>query len=140
MRRRSTGFRGLVTAAAFALLPACGDGAAAGTADAGATSTGPVTTDASGQMRVDMDAIFPAGEGRDLVLNNCQSCHTWVPIVVLQMNEEEWNRWAVEHRGRVGGISDEEFATLHAYLIENFNPNTEVPELPPALLESWTTY
>lgn len=91
-------------------------------------------------MRVDMDAIFPAGEGRELLLNNCQNCHTWVPIVVLQMNEQEWNRWAVEHRGRVSGIGDEEFATLHRYLISNFNPDRPVPELPAALLESWTTY
>ena len=90
--------------------------------------------------RVDIDAIFPASPGRDLVLNNCQSCHTWVPIVVLQMNEAEWERSSVEHRERVQGLSDQEFETLYTYLATNFNPNRPVPELPPALLESWTTY
>jgi mono/diheme cytochrome c family protein len=91
-------------------------------------------------VRVDMDAIFPAGEGRELVMNNCQSCHTWVPIVVLQMQEDEWYRWSLEHRGRVPGMSDEEYETLHRYLVTNFNPERPVPELPPALLESWTSY
>lgn len=105
-----------------------------------AASTDVVTTGSDGQMTVDMDAIFPQGPGRDLLLNNCQSCHTWVPIVVLQMQEDEWARWAVEHRGRVPGLSDEEFETLQGYLVANFNPDRPVPDLPPALLESWTTY
>jgi mono/diheme cytochrome c family protein len=91
-------------------------------------------------LRVDIDAIFPAGPGRDLLLNNCQSCHTWVPVVVLQMQEEEWFRWSIEHRQRVSGLTDEEFATLYDYLVANFNPDRPVPELPPALLESWTSY
>lgn len=124
--------------AVLALGSAC-DGSAPA-AESAQPSSGAVATTSDGAMRVDMDAIFPEGPGRDLLLNNCQSCHTWVPVVVLQMNEEEWNRWAVEHRGRVSGLSDEEFQTLHQYLIANFNPNTPVPELPPALLESWTTY
>jgi len=89
---------------------------------------------------VDMDAIFPQGPGRSLVLNNCQNCHTWVPIVILQMNEQEWDRWSREHRQRVEGLADDEFSTLLSYLKVNFNPNTPVPELPPALLEAWTTY
>ncbi|MQA92278.1 MAG: hypothetical protein GEU90_18965 [Gemmatimonas sp.] len=138
MRLRSFGFGALSLTAGVVLLGGC-EGTAPG-AESASASTEAVTVDASGQMRVDLDAIFPAGEGRDLMLNNCQSCHTWVPVVVLQMNEQEWNRWASEHRGRVPGLSDEEFATLQSYLIENFNPETPVPELPPALLESWTTY
>lgn len=91
-------------------------------------------------IQVDMDAIFPQGPGRELLLNNCQSCHTWVPVVVLQMQEDEWYRWSIEHRQRVTGLSDEEFQTLYDYLVVNFNPDRPVPELPPALLESWTTY
>ena len=51
--------------------------------------------------KVNMDEIFPPGEGRDLVLNNCQNCHTFVPIVVLQMEEEAWTRNSIDHRERV---------------------------------------
>ena len=98
------------------------------------------TTAAGQSYRVDMDVIFPAGEGRDLVLGNCQSCHIWVPIVILQMNEEEWARSQLEHRGRVEALSDENFETLYEYLVTTFTPDRPVPELPPALLEAWTSY
>ena len=95
----------------------------------------------SGQTyRVDMDQIFPPGEGRDLVLNNCQNCHTWVPIVVLGMNETEWARSSMEHRGRVEALEDDGFETLYAYLSSTFTPERPVPELPPSLLETWTNY
>ena len=93
-----------------------------------------------GVYQVDMDAIFPAGAGRDILLNNCQSCHSWVPVVVLQMNEEEWARSRGEHRARVEAMSDADFDTLYAYLASTFTPDRPVPELPAALLESWTTY
>lgn len=122
---------------------ACGgDGAPSGDGGSDADPRAEAATDASGggQYTVDMEEIFPPGEGRDLVLNNCQNCHTWVPIVVLQMNEQEWDRWARDHRGRVEALTDEEFAALLAYLKENFNPETPVPDLPPALLETWTSY
>lgn len=105
-----------------------------------APSSQVVTTSADGQMTVNMDAIFPEGEGREILLNNCQSCHTWVPVVVLGMNEDEWARWRQDHRARVPGIPDDRFEILYDYLVTNFNPDTPVPDLPPALLESWTTY
>lgn len=110
---------------------------ASSTADGAAAAS---TAGTTGTIQVDMDAIFPAGPGREILLNNCQSCHTWVPVVVLQMTEDEWFRWGVEHRQRVSGLSDDEFDTLYRYLVDNFNPERPVPELPPALLESWTTY
>ena len=55
----------------------------------GAPAPEPESTAAedSGPIRLDMDKIFPPGLGRDLVLNNCQTCHVWVPIVTLRMNE-----------------------------------------------------
>lgn len=132
----------VVASACLFAAAACapGDAPEASGAAESSTSTSVVTTSADGQMTVDMDAIFPAGEGRDLLLNNCQSCHTWVPVVVLQMAEDEWARWRQDHRARVPGLSDAEFETLYAYLVENFNPDRPVPELPPVLLESWTTY
>lgn len=133
IRNRRTGR--FLLAAFLALAAGCAEGSPA--SDTGAAVA---TTSADGQMRVDLDAIFPPGEGRDLLLNNCQSCHTWAPVVVLQMTPDEWARWSTEHRGRVSNLSDAEFETLYAYLVSNFNPDRPVPELPPALLEGWTTY
>lgn len=112
--------------------PAPGSGAAVSDASADPGDTGPIT--------VDLDAIFPPGPGRDLVLNNCQSCHVWVPIVILQMDEAAWSRNGLEHRERVSGLSDEEFERLYAYLSSTFTPDRPVPDLPQPLLEAWTSY
>jgi cytochrome c5 len=90
--------------------------------------------------KVDIDAIFPAGLGRELLLNNCTSCHTFVPIVMLQMTREAWERNSRDHRGRVTALSDADFKTLYNYLIANFNPDRPVPKLPKELLDTWTSY
>lgn len=84
--------------------------------------------------------VFPEGAGRDLVLDNCQSCHVLVPILVLPLDEAAWYRSSLEHRERVEGLTDSEFETLYQYLESNFTPDRATPELPPALLDSWTTY
>jgi len=84
--------------------------------------------------------VFPEGAGRDLVLDNCQSCHVLVPILVLPLDEAAWYRSSLEHRERVEGLTDNEFETLYQYLESNFTPDRPTPELPPALLDSWTTY
>ena len=94
----------------------------------------------SGPIRLDMDKIFPPGPGRDLVLNNCQICHVWVPIVILQMDETQWARNRSEHRDRVELVSDEDFELMYGYLTTTFTPDRPVPELPSALLEAWTSY
>ena len=97
-------------------------------------------SETGGPIRLNMDEIFPPGAGRELVLNNCQSCHVWVPIVILQMDESQWYRNSLEHRERVEGLGDEEFEILYDYLVSTFTPDRPVPELPAALLEAWTSY
>lgn len=84
--------------------------------------------------------LFPDGEGRELVLNNCQSCHVLVPILILSLDESAWTRNALEHRERVEGLSDDEFKTLYSYLTASFPPDRPKPQLHPALLDTWTTY
>ena len=82
-----------------------------------------------------MDAIFPPGEGRDLVLWNCLGCHEFVRIVWGQRDAARWEPVKNRHRERVIGLSDEEFNTLFAYLVENFNATKPVPDLPQWFLE-----
>jgi len=91
-------------------------------------------------VKVNLDEIFPPGRGRDLVLNNCTTCHTFVPIVVLQMTREAWERNSRDHRERVKALSDADFQALYQYLMANFNPDRPVPKLPPELLQTWTAY
>ena len=75
-----------------------------------------------------------------MVLTNCTSCHTFVPIVILQMTKDAWERNSRDHRGRVASLSDADFKTLYEYLIANFNPGRPVPKLPQELLNTWTAY
>jgi cytochrome c5 len=97
-------------------------------------------TPSGGSTKVDLDKIFPPGPGKDLVMRDCTTCHTFVPIVILQMDAAMWERNGRDHRSRVIGASDEEFRTLYAYLTENFGPDDPVPELPAQLLATWTSY
>ncbi len=92
----------------------------------------------SQSAKVNIDEIFPPGRGRDLVLSNCTTCHTFVPIVVLQMTKEAWERNSRDHRDRVKALSDDDFKILYEYLVVNFNPERPVPTLPKELLDTWT--
>jgi hypothetical protein len=122
-------------------LAACGRSRQGGPdAHAQAAPARSTTADGSADVdKVDMEAIFPADAGRELALNNCQNCHTFVPIVVLQMDDEAWTRNSRDHRMRVSGLSDYEFTTAYGYLKKHFPQHHPVPKLPQVLLESWTT-
>src|SRR5436190_639220 len=141
--------RALAVVSVIVLMTSCGGGAPEGGAGQGSTSGqtaapaasgGGKTTAGASASKVNMEEIFPQGAGRDLVLNNCQNCHTFVPIVVLQMDEDAWTRNGIDHRERVTSLTDEEFKTLYTYLRANFHPGRPVPKLPKALLDTWTSY
>lgn len=87
-----------------------------------------------------MDELFPSGRGRELLLNNCTTCHTFVPIVMLQLTKEAWERNSTIHRERVPSLTEADHRILYDYLKTNFNPNRPVPKLPQALLDTWTSY
>lgn len=100
---------------------------------------------------LDLDLIFRCEGGlepehcaaaREDILNNCTVCHTFVPIVMQQWDENEWRGLLDRHVGndRVAQLSEEEVEAIHAYLSNNFTRGLPPPELPPALLETWTSY
>lgn len=100
----------------------------------------PTTTDGNASGRLNLDEIFPAGRGRELVLNNCTSCHNITPIVTLQLTKDAWALNARGHRERVAALEDADFLALYEYLSANFNPDRPVPRLPRELLDQWTSY
>lgn len=81
-------------------------------------------------------------QARDLIVNNCTSCHSFVPIVMQGFDEAGWDALLDRHigNGRVNQLSAEQLDLIHAYLTENFNGELPPPDLPPALLETWTSY
>lgn len=81
-------------------------------------------------------------EARDLILNNCTVCHTFVPIVMQQFDANGWTSLLERHvgGGRVNQLSAEQVAAIHTYLSDNFDGSLPPPELPPELLSTWTSY
>ncbi len=92
------------------------------------------------KVEVNMNELFPPGKGRDLVLDNCMSCHSMAPIVVAQKTRGEWTQLGFSHRSTTPGLSDEQYNQLMEYLIVTFNPSRPVPRLPEELLSGWTNY
>ena len=101
--------------------------------------------------RLNLDAVFrctatdaagkqTCAEGRELILQSCTACHTFVPIVMQQFDGNGWQGLFDRHRPRVPELSNEQVATIQRYLTQNFNPDTPPPELPAELLKNWTSY
>ena len=108
---------------------------------------------AADQGSVDLDKVFrcaakgKAGtdacqKARDLLLNNCTVCHTFVPIVMQQFDSNGWNSLLERHvaAARTNQLASKDITVIHDYLAANFNGRLPPPELPPALLETWTSY
>jgi hypothetical protein len=103
-------------------------------------------------QQLDLDEVFRcSGEtvgpeqclaAREVILNNCTTCHTFVPIVMQPFDGDGWRGLLVRHveNGRVSQLSDGDVENLRLYLAENFNGDLPPPDLPPALLETWTSY
>lgn len=100
---------------------------------------------------VDLDVVFRCRPGeavpvpqcrsmREMVLQNCTVCHTFVPIVMQQFDGGGWQGLLDRHRDRVAQLSDRQVASIHDYLTATFNEQHEPPDLPEELLKTWTTY
>ncbi len=112
----------------------------------------PALTPVAQAQQLDLDEVFRcSGEtvpqedclaSREVILNSCTTCHTFVPIVMQSFDENGWRGLLTRHveNGRVSQLSAEQVETLRLYLAENFNGDLPPPELPPALLETWTSY
>jgi mono/diheme cytochrome c family protein len=86
--------------------------------------------------RLDMDAIFPPGDGRDLVLNNCLACHGFVRFVLLQRTREQWAYVRRVMRPLVGHLDEPEADALFGYLERHFNDSRPVPDVPDWFLKA----
>jgi mono/diheme cytochrome c family protein len=92
-------------------------------------------TAGSTSQKVDLNKVFPPGEGRDLVLSNCVACHSFVCSVRGQRPAGHWETVKIGHRAKVPALNDADFDALFAYLTANFNDTKPEPELPEALLK-----
>jgi hypothetical protein len=88
----------------------------------------------------DSGGVAACDKARTLLLSNCTTCHVFVAIVVQQFDKEGWNGLFDRHAGRVPQLSPPQIAEMKSYLMANFNPKLDPPELPPELLKEWTAY
>ena len=81
-------------------------------------------------------------ETRDMLINNCTVCHTFVPIVMQQFEPEGWDSLLHRHVAgdRVNNLKATQVRTLREFLVSTFNASQDPPELPADLLATWTSY
>jgi len=80
--------------------------------------------------------IFPAGQAREAVLNNCASCHNAACAAIGQRPAARWLALKASHADRVPGV---DLDMVFAYLQEHFNDSRPEPKVPPNLLEGGCT-
>jgi hypothetical protein len=80
--------------------------------------------------------LFPPGNGRDLVLANCTSCHSVACSVIGQRTPERWAALEEQHRDRISGV---DLKLLFGYLQTNFDSSRPEPKVPAKFLEGGCT-
>lgn len=97
-------------------------------------SASPLQTSLDNGARVDLDKIFPPGDGRILITTRCTVCHRYGILVRGQRTLARWEAIRWSHRGKTGLDDDADLKTMFDYLEANFNPSNPEPDLPPWFL------
>jgi hypothetical protein len=90
---------------------------------------------------VDLDSFAPPGEGRDLVIMNCDYCHSWICALRGQRTLDHWMAVEFNHMERRWvELPDHDWDVLFTYLEKNFNDQKPVPDFPPAFQQAGCTH
>jgi len=98
--------------------------------------SGAVGAPPAGPEVANVTEIFPAGQGRDVVLNSCGSCHNLACSAIGQRTSARWDSLRDSHKDKV---SDADAATAFTYLKSNFNDARPEPKVPPKFLQGGCT-
>jgi cytochrome c5 len=125
------------------LIVACGksdappaDAPKAAPAAAPAASGSPA---ASAAQPANAASLFPAGDGRQLVLDTCGSCHPVACSARGQRTSAQWDRIRESHADKVSALTKAQMDTLYTYLKANFNDTKPEPQIPAELLQQGCT-
>ncbi len=103
-----------------------------------APTTKPAASNATGKL--DIDKLLPPAPGRELVLQYCVNCHNIAPIALAHKTKDEWTYlFYVDHVNRAP-ISKADMDAIFNYFVTNYPPDRKIPDLPPELLQDWTSY
>ncbi len=93
-----------------------------------------------GTTWVDLDAIAPPGEERDMLIMECSNCHPFVCAVRGQRTVPHWEMVRLMHESRLWiNLSERDSSLLFSYLESNFNDQKPMPDLPEALADQGCT-
>ena len=68
--------------------------------------------------------MLPDGPGKDLVLKDCQSCHSIQNVVSRHGTADDWAQVVSQMIGRGANISDDDADTIVDYLAAHFGPSS----------------
>ena len=121
------------------LGPACvqAEAPTAEQAERGAAEPTPATAPVAEPSTV--AEIFPDGEGKDLVLNNCGSCHAVACNAIGQRTAARWDALRDDHGDKASGLSEDDLDTVFSYLSAHFDDSTPEPRVPEAFLAEGCT-
>ncbi len=91
----------------------------------------PATSTPQPRLKVNLDTFAPPSRARDLILENCGTCHSFVCAFRGQRTVEHWQTIKRDMRDKVSQLSDQDYDTMFAYLEVNFNDQKPEPQLPP---------
>ena len=83
--------------------------------------------------------LFPHGEGRDLVLNTCGSCHAVACAALGQRTAARWDSLKQGHSDKLTDQTPAEVDAIFSYLKANFNDAQPEPKVPAAFVEGGCT-
>lgn len=126
-----------VAALGCVLLAGCGETGGEATVDTAADTE--MAADAAPAPEVaaqpaTIAELFPEGEGKQIVLANCASCHAVACTVIGQRPDNRWTDLRDAHAEHVPSLSAEQRETAFAYLAENFGADDPEPNVPPEFL------
>lgn len=81
-------------------------------------------------QKLNLDEIAPPNRGRDLVVQNCGGCHSFICAFRGQRSIDHWQTIKQDMRDKVSVLSDQDYEALFAYLEANFNDQMPEPLLP----------
>jgi cytochrome c5 len=131
---------GIALACSQASAPGTGSGETAPAQKGAAEQSGRQTPAASQAASTPAPAtvadIFPPGAGRDLVLNNCGTCHNTACSAIGQRTNARWDSLKESHVEKVSGA---DLNVMFEYLKANFNDSKPEPNVPPSFLKGGCT-
>lgn len=137
-------FRGLFAVVGILALAGCGDAEEADV-DSTPVAAGAGSSEVAAAPEVPADApatiaeLFPEGEGRQIVLANCASCHAVACAAIGRRPTNRWEDLKLAHAEHVPSLSEEEREAAFTYLAANFSDQQPEPYVPAEFLERGCT-